>query len=170
LNAAGRLEHAAAALDLVRTNDSVKAKQLATTLDKTNRERQETEKAIALECVAAVRSWFKPSEHFAIVEGNAVRGEADHGEEYRSCHRANSEDGERSRFRLRRPPRATLSCGVDLIERELQGTVGHHIRALVEPRSRRPNELVVRHASRSRDADVSVRASASRPARSVDVA
>jgi single-stranded-DNA-specific exonuclease len=71
LNAAGRLEHAAAALDLVRTDDPLKAKALATSLDTTNRERQETEKAIALECVTAVRSWFKPAEHFAIVEGNA---------------------------------------------------------------------------------------------------
>src|ERR1051325_8312313 len=71
LNAAGRLEHAAAALDLVRTNDDGKAKQLAKSLDDTNRERQETEKKIALECLAAVRTWFKPEEHFAIVEGNA---------------------------------------------------------------------------------------------------
>lgn len=71
LNAAGRLEHAAAALDLLRTNDPAKAKELAESLDQTNRERQETEKKIALECVTAVRSWFKPEEHFAIVEGNA---------------------------------------------------------------------------------------------------
>jgi single-stranded-DNA-specific exonuclease len=71
LNAAGRLEHAAAALDLIRTNDPAKANQLAKSLDETNRERQETEKKIALECVAAVRAWFKPDEHFAIVEGNA---------------------------------------------------------------------------------------------------
>jgi hypothetical protein len=70
-HAAGRLEHAAAALDLVRTNDSAKAKELASALDETNRERQETEKKIALECLAAVRAWFKPEEHFAIVEGNA---------------------------------------------------------------------------------------------------
>jgi single-stranded-DNA-specific exonuclease len=71
LNAAGRLEHAATALELVRAKDADKAKQLATSLDDTNRERQETEKKIALECLNAVRSWFKPEEHFAIVEGNA---------------------------------------------------------------------------------------------------
>lgn len=71
LNAAGRLEHAAAALDLVRATDLKKAEALAKSLDETNRERQETEKKIALECSAAVRSWFRPDEHFAIVEGNA---------------------------------------------------------------------------------------------------
>jgi single-stranded-DNA-specific exonuclease len=71
LNAAGRLEHAAAALDLVRATDRKTAEGLAKSLDETNRERQETEKRIALECLAAVRSWFKPEEHFAIVEGNA---------------------------------------------------------------------------------------------------
>jgi single-stranded-DNA-specific exonuclease len=72
LNAAGRLEHAAAALELVRATDVKKAEALAKSLDETNRERQETEKRIALECLAAVRSWFKPEEHFAIVEGNAA--------------------------------------------------------------------------------------------------
>lgn len=71
LNAAGRLEHAEAALELVRAIDSAKAAGLAKALDQTNRERQETEKRIALECLATVRSWFKPEEHFAIVEGNA---------------------------------------------------------------------------------------------------
>jgi single-stranded-DNA-specific exonuclease len=71
LNAAGRLEHAAAALELVRATDPAKAKELAVSLDERNRERQEMEKKIALECMAAVRSWFKPEEHFAIVEGSA---------------------------------------------------------------------------------------------------
>ena len=71
LNAAGRLEHAAAALDLVRATDAQKAKESAVALDERNRERQDVEKKIALECVAAVRAWFKPEEHFAIVEGNA---------------------------------------------------------------------------------------------------
>ena len=71
LNAAGRLEHAAAALDLVRAKDPSKARELAIALDERNRERQEMEKKIAGDCLAAVRAWFKPEEHFAIVEGNA---------------------------------------------------------------------------------------------------
>jgi single-stranded-DNA-specific exonuclease len=71
LNAAGRLEHAAVALDLLRATDAKKAHELAVSLDERNRERQEMEKKIAFECLAAVRSWFKPDEHFAIVEGNA---------------------------------------------------------------------------------------------------
>lgn len=71
LNAAGRLEHAAAALDLVRATQAATAHELAAALDERNRERQEMEKKIALECLAAVRAWFKPEEHFAIVEGSA---------------------------------------------------------------------------------------------------
>jgi single-stranded-DNA-specific exonuclease len=72
LNAAGRLEHAAAAHDLLRTNDPQKAHELAVLLDERNRERQEMEKNIAFECLTAVRAWFKPEEHYAIVEGNAA--------------------------------------------------------------------------------------------------
>jgi single-stranded-DNA-specific exonuclease len=71
LNAAGRLEHAAAALDLVRATDLVVARKLAATLDAQNRERQDLEKRIANECLEAVRARFNPDEHFAIVEGNA---------------------------------------------------------------------------------------------------
>jgi single-stranded-DNA-specific exonuclease len=72
LNAAGRLEHAAAALELIRATDPQQAHDVAMSLDEKNRERQDIEKKIALECLAAVRSWFKPEEHFAIVEGNAA--------------------------------------------------------------------------------------------------
>jgi len=71
LNAAGRLEHAAAALNLVRATDPAVARELAVALDVQNRERQALEKRIADECVALVRARFNPDEHFAIVEGNA---------------------------------------------------------------------------------------------------
>ena len=71
LNAAGRLEHAMAALDLLRATTVADAEELAAQLDKQNRERQALEQHIADECLAAVRARFDPEIHFAIVEGNA---------------------------------------------------------------------------------------------------
>lgn len=69
LNAAGRLETAEAALDLLLAQDEAAALPIAQALDATNRERQAIEKAIADDAVARVRSQFKPEEHFVIVEG-----------------------------------------------------------------------------------------------------
>jgi single-stranded-DNA-specific exonuclease len=69
LNAAGRLETAEAALDLLLAQDEATAMPIAQALDATNRERQAIEKAIADDAVALVRSQFKPDEHFVIVEG-----------------------------------------------------------------------------------------------------
>lgn len=69
LNAAGRLEDAMIALELVRSAEPVRAMDLAAQLDATNRERQELEQRIADECLSAVRRWFDPDQHFAIVEG-----------------------------------------------------------------------------------------------------
>lgn len=69
LNAAGRLETAEAALDLLLAQDEAAAMPIAQALDATNRERQAIEKAIADDAVARVRSQFKPDEHFVIVEG-----------------------------------------------------------------------------------------------------
>src|SRR5262249_16933322 len=70
LNAAGRLEHAAAALNLLRAKDLTIARGLAQNLDSQNRARQDLEKQIARECFEAVRARFNPDQHFAIVEGN----------------------------------------------------------------------------------------------------
>jgi single-stranded-DNA-specific exonuclease len=72
LNAAGRLEHAAAALDLLRAKDPETARGLAESLDAQNRARQDLEKQIARECFEAVRARFDPEQHFAIVEGSAA--------------------------------------------------------------------------------------------------
>lgn len=72
LNAAGRLETALDALELLLTDDPARAELLATTLDEQNKERQALEKKIADEAIAAVRPRFDPAADFAIVEGNAA--------------------------------------------------------------------------------------------------
>ena len=72
LNAAGRLETALDALDLLLTSDSARAESLAAALDAQNRERQSIEKKIADEVISAIRSRFNPEADFAIVEGNAA--------------------------------------------------------------------------------------------------
>jgi single-stranded-DNA-specific exonuclease len=71
LNAAGRLETALDALELLLTTDSARAERLATALDEQNRVRQEIEEKIAQEALAAVRTRFNPDADFAIVEGSA---------------------------------------------------------------------------------------------------
>jgi single-stranded-DNA-specific exonuclease len=70
LNAAGRLETAEAALDLLLAPDEATALPIAQALDATNRERQTIEKQMADHAVGVVRSKFRPDEHFAIVEGH----------------------------------------------------------------------------------------------------
>jgi single-stranded-DNA-specific exonuclease len=72
LNAAGRLENATAALDLLLTRDPVAAQTAARLLDAQNRERQQIERAIADEVVTALRARFDPATDYVIVEGNLV--------------------------------------------------------------------------------------------------
>lgn len=69
LNAAGRLENAREALQLLLARDLDEALPLAQSLDSRNRERQEIERGIAEEVIGAVRARFKPETDFAIVEG-----------------------------------------------------------------------------------------------------
>ncbi|MGZ8939059.1 MAG: single-stranded-DNA-specific exonuclease RecJ, partial [Limisphaerales bacterium] len=71
LNAAGRLETALDALELLLTNDPARAASLARALDTQNRERQSIERKMADEVIAAIRARFNPAADFAIVEGDA---------------------------------------------------------------------------------------------------
>ena len=71
LNAAGRLETALDALELLLTDDPKRAEILARTLDTQNRERQSIERKIADEVIEAVRARFDPAADFAIVEGDS---------------------------------------------------------------------------------------------------
>ncbi|MDX6422680.1 MAG: single-stranded-DNA-specific exonuclease [Gaiellaceae bacterium] len=57
INAAGRLGHPAAALELLLTDDREEASRLASRLEELNRERQQVEERILREAVAQVGSW-----------------------------------------------------------------------------------------------------------------
>ncbi len=69
LNAAGRLETARAALDLLLAEDLESARPLAEALDQTNRERQNIERQMADDVVGLIRSKFDPVRDAVIVEG-----------------------------------------------------------------------------------------------------
>jgi len=72
LNAAGRLENAAAALQLVLAGSLAEAGPLAKALDAQNRERQKIERSIAEEVIGAVRARFNPESDYVIVEGQLL--------------------------------------------------------------------------------------------------
>jgi single-stranded-DNA-specific exonuclease len=72
LNAAGRLETAEAALNLLLAQDMATAMPLAQQLDAQNRERQKIERGIAEEAIASVRAKFKPADDYVIVEGQML--------------------------------------------------------------------------------------------------
>jgi single-stranded-DNA-specific exonuclease len=69
LNAAGRLETAQEALQLLLARDLPEAMPLALKLDSHNRERQKIERTIAQEALGALEAKFNPANDFAIVEG-----------------------------------------------------------------------------------------------------
>jgi single-stranded-DNA-specific exonuclease len=71
LNAAGRLETALDALELLLTSHPERAATLAAALDEQNRERQSVEQRIVDEVLTALRSRFNPERDFAIVEGQS---------------------------------------------------------------------------------------------------
>ncbi|HVM49698.1 MAG TPA: single-stranded-DNA-specific exonuclease RecJ [Candidatus Acidoferrum sp.] len=68
LNAAGRLETAEAALQLLLARDLAEAMPLALALDARNRERQQIERGIAEKLIEGLQARFNPATDFAIVE------------------------------------------------------------------------------------------------------
>ncbi len=70
LNAAGRLETATAALDLLRAPTLETALPLARQLDARNRERQDIERAIAQQAITTVRARFQPDSDYVLVEAH----------------------------------------------------------------------------------------------------
>ena len=72
LNAAGRLETANEALRLLMASSRGEAEALAGHLDSQNRERQQIERRITEEVIAAVRAKFKPEVDYVIIEGQPL--------------------------------------------------------------------------------------------------
>jgi single-stranded-DNA-specific exonuclease len=72
LNAAGRIENAEEALQLLMSPDLATAEPIARSLDHRNRERQKIERGIVDEVVGAVRARFNPQTDFVIVEGQLL--------------------------------------------------------------------------------------------------
>ncbi len=70
LNAAGRLETASAALDLLLTPEPARARRLASDLDARNRERQEIERSIAAAVIDRLHGGFDPSRDYVVVEAD----------------------------------------------------------------------------------------------------
>jgi single-stranded-DNA-specific exonuclease len=62
INAAGRLGHPRAALDLLLTDDPAEAEQLAGRLEELNRERQTVEERILRDAIARVDGWSEPEQ------------------------------------------------------------------------------------------------------------
>ena len=69
LNAAGRLEDAEEALRLLLAGGAAEAEPLARSLDARNRQRQQIERDMAEEVIAAVHARFNREKDFVIVEG-----------------------------------------------------------------------------------------------------
>ncbi len=72
LNAAGRLENAEEALQLLLAPDLASAEPIAKSLDSRNRERQTIEKSISTEVIGALRARFDSEKDFVIVEGQLL--------------------------------------------------------------------------------------------------
>ena len=72
LNAAGRLETAAEALNLLQAKTPGEAEPLARKLDARNRERQQIERGIATDVIGALRARFNSEADYAIVEGQLL--------------------------------------------------------------------------------------------------
>ena len=72
LNAAGRLETAEEALELLRSRDRAAAEPIAQSLDSRNRERQKIERHITDEILGALRTRFDPERDRVIVEGQLL--------------------------------------------------------------------------------------------------
>lgn len=72
LNAAGRLENALQALDLLQASSLQIATPLAQALDACNAERQKIERKISEQVIQTVRARFNPETDFVIVEGEPL--------------------------------------------------------------------------------------------------
>ncbi len=72
LNAAGRLENAEEALQLMLARDVTTAMPIAQSLNSRNIERQTIERSISEEVIGAIRARFDPTRDFVLVEGQLL--------------------------------------------------------------------------------------------------
>lgn len=72
LNAAGRLETATEALDLLLARDAAAAEPIARDLDARNRMRQDIERNIAQQAIGAIRARFDPDKDYVLVEAQLL--------------------------------------------------------------------------------------------------
>ncbi len=72
LNAAGRLENAEEALQLMLARDVTTAMPIAQSLNSRNIERQNIERSISEEVIGAIRARFDPTRDFVLVEGQLL--------------------------------------------------------------------------------------------------
>ncbi|MDB6026712.1 MAG: recJ [Verrucomicrobiales bacterium] len=72
LNAAGRLETAEDALNLLLARDLAEAEPIAQRLDSCNRERQKIERGITEEVIGAIKARFNPETDFFLIEGQLL--------------------------------------------------------------------------------------------------
>jgi len=70
INAAGRMENPAAALDLLLSKDICTAEKNAKILDDFNRDRQKIERDISTKAIENIENKFDPEKDFVIVEGD----------------------------------------------------------------------------------------------------
>jgi len=68
LNAAGRLETATEALELLLAPDLEAARPLAASLDSRNRKRQQIERSLSTDVIGRLKARFDPAQHHVIVE------------------------------------------------------------------------------------------------------
>ena len=71
LNAAGRMDTAERALELLRARDLQEARPLAELIEQQNRERQALERAVAEEATTRLRASFDPARDFVLVAADA---------------------------------------------------------------------------------------------------
>lgn len=72
LNAAGRLENAEEALQLLLARDIAEARPIAESLNARNRQRQDIERSICDEVIGAIRARFDAARDFVLVEGQLL--------------------------------------------------------------------------------------------------
>lgn len=138
INAAGRMNSAAAALELLLTSDADRARALAIELDRCNRERREVEQRILIDAEAQVRELGQRTGYVLAGEGwhHGVVGivASRLAERHHRPFVLVSLQGETGRGSARSIPRYDLLCGITACAQHLTRCGGHRAAAGLELR------------------------------------